>query len=148
MFSACYSLQSVPYLIPAVLLICLICSMIAFHFSQYHYLIPAVLLICCMFYNCYSLQSVPLFDTSSVTNMSSMFRDCRNLQSIPLLLGTSSTTALDRTFNTVRSLGRCRIHDLRVSANFNDNHTARLSRADIVDIFGGTAAEGTIDEGW
>jgi surface protein len=36
-----------------------------------------------MFQNCYSLQSVPLFDTSSVTNMQDMFRDCTSLQSVP-----------------------------------------------------------------
>ena len=32
-----------------------------------------------------AIQSVPLFDTSSVTNMSSMFAYCRKLQSVPLL---------------------------------------------------------------
>jgi len=32
-----------------------------------------------MFYACYSLQSVPLLDTSSVTNMSSMFYGCYSL---------------------------------------------------------------------
>ena len=38
-----------------------------------------------MFVNCYSLQSVPLFDTSGVTDMSFMFYNCRSLQILPLL---------------------------------------------------------------
>ena len=37
-----------------------------------------------MFYNCYSLQSVPLFNTINVTNMTSMFQGCYSLQSVPL----------------------------------------------------------------
>ena len=37
-----------------------------------------------MFYNCYSLQSVPLFNTQNVTNMSIMFYNCFSLQSVPL----------------------------------------------------------------
>ena len=37
-----------------------------------------------MFTNCRSLQTVPLFDTASVTDMSNMFSSCFNLQSLPL----------------------------------------------------------------
>lgn len=37
-----------------------------------------------MFTNCYSLQSVPLFNTINVTNMSTMFTNCYSLQSVPL----------------------------------------------------------------
>ena len=37
-----------------------------------------------MFYNCFSLQSVPLFNTINVTNMGSMFYNCFSLQSVPL----------------------------------------------------------------
>ena len=37
-----------------------------------------------LFYNFYSLQSVPLFNTSNVTSMQSMFTSCYSLQSIPL----------------------------------------------------------------
>ena len=36
-----------------------------------------------MFYNCYSLQSVPLFNTAAVTSMSYMFSGCSSLQSVP-----------------------------------------------------------------
>lgn len=37
-----------------------------------------------MFYNCFSLQSVPLFNTINVTNMINMFYNCSSLQSVPL----------------------------------------------------------------
>ena len=37
-----------------------------------------------MFYNCHSLQSVPLFNTQKVTNMTNMFYNCHSLQSVPL----------------------------------------------------------------
>jgi surface protein len=33
-----------------------------------------------MFSSCYELQSVPLFNTAKVTNMSSMFFNCYSLQ--------------------------------------------------------------------
>ena len=37
-----------------------------------------------MFNNCYSLQSVPLFNTINVTSMINMFSGCFSLQSVPL----------------------------------------------------------------
>lgn len=37
-----------------------------------------------MFFNCNSLQSVPLFNTASVTSMQQMFNNCNSLQSVPL----------------------------------------------------------------
>ena len=37
-----------------------------------------------MFTNCYSLTSVPLFNTSSVTNMANMFSNCNSLTTVPL----------------------------------------------------------------
>ena len=37
-----------------------------------------------MFNNCFSLQSVPLFNTINVTNMQNMFQSCISLQSVPL----------------------------------------------------------------
>ena len=35
-----------------------------------------------MFYNCISLTSVPLFDTSNVTSMSQMFYNCTSLTTL------------------------------------------------------------------
>jgi len=37
-----------------------------------------------MFQNCYSLQSVPLFNTALVTTTQAMFQNCYSLQSVPL----------------------------------------------------------------
>ena len=50
-----------------------------------------------MFHNCQSLQSIPLFNTSSVTHMGHMFYNCQSLQSIPLF-NTSSVTYMDYMF--------------------------------------------------
>ena len=56
-----------------------------------------------MFNNCVSLQSVPLFDTSSVTSMQSMFQGCSSLQSVPLF-DTSAVTIMISMFSGCRSL--------------------------------------------
>lgn len=50
-----------------------------------------------MFNGCYSLTTIPLFDTSNTTNMSSMFSSCSNLTTIPLL-NTSSCTDMHSMF--------------------------------------------------
>ena len=36
-----------------------------------------------MFYNCANLQSIPLIDTSNVSNANNMFQYCRNLKTLP-----------------------------------------------------------------
>jgi surface protein len=51
-----------------------------------------------MFNGCASLQSIPLFDTSSAQNMTNMFSGCSTLQSIPLF-NTSSVTTMNNMFN-------------------------------------------------
>jgi surface protein len=56
-----------------------------------------------MFRECFSLQSVPLFNTASVTNMSYMFQECRSLQSVPLF-NTASVTNMSYMFQECRSL--------------------------------------------
>ena len=56
-----------------------------------------------MFLNCYSLTSVPLFDTSNVTIISSMFGSCRSLTSVPLF-DTSSVTDMSSMFGNCFSL--------------------------------------------
>jgi surface protein len=53
--------------------------------------------ISAMFRNCTSLTTVPLFNTSSVTNMSTMFYGCTGLTTIPLF-NTSSVTNIGNTF--------------------------------------------------
>ena len=56
-----------------------------------------------MFQNCYSLQAIPLLNTSNVTNMNSMFQSCYSLQTIPLL-NTSSATDVRYMFSNCYSL--------------------------------------------
>ena len=56
-----------------------------------------------MFYQCTSLTSVPLFDTSNVTNMSNMFRGCKSLTSVPLF-DTSKVTNMADMFYMCSSL--------------------------------------------
>ena len=55
------------------------------------------------FYNCSSLQSVPLFNTSAVTDMVAMFYGCKSLQSVPLF-NTSAVTNMDIMFSGCSSL--------------------------------------------
>ena len=47
-----------------------------------------------MFSNCYSLQSVPLFNTQNVTNMIYMLNNCYSLQSVPLFNTQNVTTMI------------------------------------------------------
>ena len=56
-----------------------------------------------MFYNCYSLQSVPLFNTINVTNMQNMFYNCLSLQSVPLF-NTQNVTIMANMFFSCSSL--------------------------------------------
>ena len=56
-----------------------------------------------MFQNCNSLQSVPLFNTSSVITMTSMFDNCNSLQIVPLF-NTANVTVMQAMFNVCSSL--------------------------------------------
>jgi surface protein len=56
-----------------------------------------------MFLNCSSLQSVPLFNTAAVTNMSSMFQGCFSVQSVPLF-NTAAVTNMTSMFLNCSSL--------------------------------------------
>lgn len=51
-----------------------------------------------LFSSCFALQSVPLFDTASVTSMASMFTSCNLLQSVPML-DTSSAENMSSMFS-------------------------------------------------
>ena len=56
-----------------------------------------------MFYNCFSLQSVPLFNTVNVTSMANMFFNCPSLQSVPLF-NTINVTNMSSMFQFCSSL--------------------------------------------
>ena len=56
-----------------------------------------------MFNNCYNLETVPLFDTALVTNMSVMFNSCLTLQTVPLF-NTTSATNMSNMLSSCQSL--------------------------------------------
>lgn len=56
-----------------------------------------------MFYSCTSLTSVPLFDTSKVTNMRYMFYYCTSLTSVPLF-DTSNVTDMKNMFRNCKKV--------------------------------------------
>jgi len=56
-----------------------------------------------MFRNCRELQSVPLFNTASVTDMSNMFNGCVSLQTVPLF-NTAAVTGMGSMFSNCVSL--------------------------------------------
>jgi surface protein len=56
-----------------------------------------------MFLNCYALEEVNLFDTSTLTNASTMFQNCYNLQTVPQF-NFSATTNVANIFNNCYSL--------------------------------------------
>lgn len=73
-----------------------------------------------MFFNCYSLQSIPSFDISSITNINNAFNGCTALKSIPLL-DNGNLINLSNTFNGCSTLQ---------SIPFSDtNKTTRLTNA-------------------
>ena len=56
-----------------------------------------------MFSNCFNLQTIPLIDTSNVSNMDYMFNACSNLQTIPLI-DTSNVSSMSNMFNSCSKL--------------------------------------------
>ena len=100
-----------------------------------------------MFRGCGSLQSVPLFDTGAVEDMSFMFSGCFSLQSVPALV-VSSVTSFTDMFAACVSLGSA---PLSGAVNDISFASAKLSRDELVAIFSalGTAAKTiTIKSNW
>jgi surface protein len=56
-----------------------------------------------MFSGCTQIESVPLFNTALVTSMASMFQNCYRLQSVPLF-NTAAVTAMNSMFTFCQSL--------------------------------------------
>ena len=71
-----------------------------------------------MFSSCYSLQTIPLLDTSSGTTFSSMFSSCHSLQTIPLL-DTSSGTTFSSMFSSCYSLQTIPLLDTSLGTSFS-----------------------------
>ncbi len=71
-----------------------------------------------MFNNCYSLQSVPLLNTAAGTNFSNMFSSCTSLQSVPLL-NTSAGTYFSSMFVNCFSLQSVPLLNTSAGTNFS-----------------------------
>lgn len=63
-----------------------------------------------MFYNCTNLTEVPAFDTSNVTNMGAMLRGCTNLTAVPLF-DTSNVTNMHSMLQTCSTLTEVPLFD-------------------------------------
>ncbi len=70
------------------------------------------------FWQCHSLQSVSLFNTSAGTNFSQMFRDCYMLKSIPLFV-TSAGTNFSSMFHDCRLLNTIPLLNTAIGTNFS-----------------------------
>ena len=71
-----------------------------------------------LFYQFSSLQSVPIFDTSEMTDMSSFFRDCTSLKNAPLL-NTINVINMSMMFANDKSLKNVPLYDTRNVENMN-----------------------------
>ena len=72
-----------------------------------------------LFWNCRELQSVPLFNTASVTNMNNMFNGCSSLTSVPLF-NTASVTNMNNMFNGCSSLASVPLFNTAVATSMNN----------------------------
>ena len=79
-----------------------------------------------MFYNCYSLQSVPLFNTAAVTNMSYMFSGCSSLQSVPAF-NTAAVTSMSSMFYNCYSLEMISCSSASSITDFTSTFTGCIS---------------------
>ena len=71
-----------------------------------------------MFSDCGQLTSVPLFDTSKVTDMKYMFSGCRQLTSVPLF-DTSKVTNMNSMFSRCRRLTSVPLFDTSNVSNIS-----------------------------
>lgn len=91
-----------------------------------------------MFSGCYSLQTIPLLDTSSGTDFSSMFSGCHSLQTIPEL-DTSKGTNFSSMFYNCSSLQYIRVGNDPKSHQYNSsvslNASQYLAKESVINIF-------------
>ena len=78
------------------------------------------------FSGCYSLQSVPLFDTSNVTSFLQMFFNCLSIRSIPSF-NTINATSVNSMFSTCRSLQTVPLISLGTATEMNNMFNACAS---------------------
>ena len=76
-----------------------------------------------MFAYCTSLTSIPLLNTSSVTNMRTMFQGCTNFTTLPLL-NTTNVTDMSYMFDNCRNLTNDSLNNLlKMCSNVSSNYT-------------------------
>jgi hypothetical protein len=87
-----------------------------------------------MFNGCYSLQTIPLLNTSKGTIFSNMFQNCNSLQTIPLL-DTSLGTIFSNMFQNCYSLQTIPLLDTSKGTNFGNmfNGCYSLGKSDILN---------------
>jgi surface protein len=83
-----------------------------------------------MFHSCFSLSTVPLFNTASVTTMASMFFNCRSLVSVPLF-NTASVTSMATMFNTCSLLTTVPLFNTSAVTNMTSMFNSCLSLASV-----------------
>ena len=84
-----------------------------------------------MFANCNSLQTVPLFNLAALTNAGSMFANCNSLQTVPLFNLAALTTATSM-FYGCSSLVKATCANTKVSIDYSN---CKLSATQLNDIY-------------
>ena len=99
-----------------------------------------------MFQNCYSLHSVPLFNTQNGTNFSGMFNKCRSLASIPPFNVTNTAATASGTFTTMfnQQCYNLQIGTLSGSRSTIDYTGCILSYPEIINIFNNLGITGSV----
>ena len=99
-----------------------------------------------MFSNCYSLHSVPLFNTQNGTNFSGMFNKCRSLASIPPFNVTNTAATASGTFTTMfnQQCYNLQIGTLSGSRSTIDYTGCILSYPEIINIFNNLGITGSV----
>jgi surface protein len=87
-----------------------------------------------MFNGCASLTTVPLFNTSNVTNMSVMFANCTSLTTVPLLISGAGTTTtkFNAIFTNCNSLTRATLSGSEYTISYSD---CKLSKEELESVF-------------
>ena len=86
-----------------------------------------------MFYNCYSLQSIPLFNTVSGVSFNLMFANCYSLQSVPLI-NVVNGTSFFKMFDNCYSLQSVPLFNTINGTNFSSMFS-RCSSLQTVPLF-------------
>jgi hypothetical protein len=87
-----------------------------------------------MFRECVSLQSIPLFNSSAMTEMATAFNNCTSLQSMPALTvtGCSDSARLSGAFTNCNSLSRIQASNFRFTFSVG---SCRLGKTELEEIF-------------